>query len=213
MKEYFITLTPLAARQPRNPVAHQYSRPSKPKQQTPPEVTTTAYPELPKRATYSPPTSATDTRVQRLEATLRMLLNVMTAKGIPIGPEISACLDYNLPPPVQMSDDEVDSQDDYQGDLEVLPPDAPLPKPEPKGKRRKTEAPSVQTLCWSHAAPLPYQHLVWGRVKGDGNCFWRSLGQLTSNEWPILKNAILALAPTLANEWCSYFATTPAGCG
>ena len=51
--------------------------------------------------------------------------------------------------------------------------------------------------------PLSAHHV--GRVKGDGNCLWRSLGHLAHIEWQTLKTRVLAEAPTLSAEWCAYW--------
>ena len=100
----------------------------------------------------------------------------------------------------QPLEEDSDSGNEYMGDIhdpsKVLPKERPPPS-EPGAAKRHKPNPTSPTTVWAHATPTPYKHLVWGRVKGDGNCYWRSLGQLTNNEWPALKAAILSIVPPL----------------
>ena len=102
-------------------------------------------------------------------------------------------------------EDEDDGDDPYMGDWhDGMPPMKTLDLPtgehdgfndqhvEDPSKRARTSTSTGSTnpaakdqLGWSHASPRPLQHLIWGRVRGDGNCLWRSLSELTRIPWEV----------------------------
>ena len=49
----------------------------------------------------------------------------------------------------------------------------------------------------------------WGRVKGDGNCFWRAVGVLTHTPWKEVKQQALSVVPELRDTWINYFRSDP----
>ena len=49
---------------------------------------------------------------------------------------------------------------------------------------------------------------MWGRVRGDGNCLWRSAGQILDLPWQQVKEAAMAQAPTTKPLWQAFFPST-----
>ena len=121
-----------------------------------------------------------------------------------------------LPPSAAMDTDSDSDEDPYEGDWrDNMPSDFRHnpPKSEendsPKRQRTTAQPASKDLMAWSFADTIPFQHLVWGRVKGDGNCLWRSIAHLTNTQWTEVKRAALALSPTLQDAWCAYFKVQP----
>ena len=215
-KEFFITLTPMTARPPRNPMVQQFSKPAKPRP-APYNATSQDFPSLPqkKQTQHSRgPHPHSEQRIAHLEDVIHRLIATLIDKGHTVDPKILDSLSQSEPLSRQKpcsepdSDIDFDSGNEYMGDTHESQPAIPKEMTQPAKKQR--QHPPPPTMTWAHATPTPYQHLIWGRVKGDGNCYWRSLGQLTNSEWPTIKAAVLGLGPTLNSEWTSYF-KSPAG--
>ena len=146
--------------------------------------------------------------IQKLEELIRSLVGVLASQNIPMGPKVQAML-HGLPlsaPPTRESDDMsdgADSMDQYLGDYTGDNVHQPAPcefrddsfVEEPAKKPRTALGPSDGTV-WASVDTLPFKHLAWGRVKGDGNCFWRSVAQLLGRDWVTLKKEVLATSPS-----------------
>ena len=69
---------------------------------------------------------------------------------------------------------------------------------------------SAISLVWYSIDKAAFDDATWGRVKGDGNCFWRALGVLDERPWHVLKNDALKLCPRIRELWIPYFKADPA---
>ena len=101
-----------------------------------------------------------------------------------------------------------DNDNDGDGN-ETEGPDLDVGEGSSKRPRTAQSPAAGDVLTWSHAQQIPFQHLVWGRVKGDGNCLWRSIASLINANWETIKRQTLAQAHTLSDAWCDLFHTTP----
>ena len=225
-KDYFITLTPMASRLPRQTTVKEFARP--PRRRSPPMSYAEAvgsFPPLPKREV---PRTRSDTQetpqnpiahIQKLEELVRSLVGVLASQSIPLGRHAETLL-HGFPlktargPPSDSLSDGADSLDQYMGDE---PADDNVHYParleddsfvEEAPKRPRTRPGPSDGMEWAHAEHGPFQHIVWGRVAGDGNCFWRSIAQLLQKDWQQVKKEVLHGAPALAAVWAAYFSTT-----
>ena len=107
-------------------------------------------------------------------------------------------------------DDECDHGDDYNGDWHEHMPRPPHKDiddafVEEAPKRQKTAPAPKDCLSWAHLEMAPFRHIAWARVKGDGNCLWRSVSQLISVPWEEIKRATLQNPSALRGAWTGYF--------
>ena len=233
-RDYFVTLVPASLRQPRGPVVKQFTRGPR-RRQTDPETSYAGavkgdFPPLPTQKAAP----GTGDRMQNLERLVSALVGLLVEGGIQLPPPVQALLHEHAPPLQKRAqqaashahdndDDDDDDDDDedmesddidhYEGDVHenmqvIANPvkTAAASGNEPSKRARTAQTPaSKDTLIWAHASSLPFKCVTWGRVKGDGNCLWRSVAQLTNADWAATKKAALALAPTLSATWCQYF--------
>ena len=122
---------------------------------------------------------------------MRALVGILAASDVQIPPHVQAMLHGNVaphPPSEHSEDSEMDDpDDDYKGDWgdQVPPPsrsdfDDAFIEEAPKRARAQATPSTKDHLRWAHANAAPFRHIAWGRVKGDGNCLWRSLGRLSA---------------------------------
>ena len=211
-RDFYITLSPVSARPPRNPSAKQFVRPQRPRSQSPPG-NSEDFPALrgsrQPTSWNSPSPSDASSRTTHLEKLVASLVGLLASQGTQLPQSVQSLLhDANIQRPSRdtpMEDEELGpaslSEPENFDSEPLLASDSPLSE-EPAKRRRQDSGPA---LAWAHVPPLPFQHLMWGNVKGDGNCLWRSIAALVREDWVTMKRRVLAEAPTLAAEWCKYF--------
>ena len=223
-KDFFVTLIPATLKFARGTTVKQFTRPKKRTGEAPSyaDVLKNEYPDLPRKQRPPPEVD----RTQQLEKLVSALVGLLAGSGINLPPPIQALLHDHVPSPASkqadsdkdMDQDSTLSDDDpYLGDWHPGMPtqeaadfDDSFVEERNKRARTTSAAPAVHDiLSWAHAAPLPFRHVAWGRVKGDGNCLWRSVSSLTNTDWKATKTATLALAPTLRDTWTKYFKISP----
>ena len=219
-REFFVTLTPAALRPSTGPLVKQFSHgPRKKSDLSYADMVKGDFPPLNKQTNDRP---APD-RIQNLERLISALVGLLAEGGVKLSPSVQALLhEHTSPAAASVSkdqhdddhDDDMDSDgcddddDPYLGDMrEELALNMPKPMQQggPSDDRQKRArihaAPSKDTLSLSHASSLPFKFVAWGRVKGDGNCLWRSAAFLTKTDWASTKKSALALAPSLSVAW------------
>ena len=111
---------------------------------------------------------------------------------------------------------ELDPDEDMNGDEEADSfPDSlpalggkrgpPLSAPDPK--RHKEPPASDEALWWGHVEPQVFSHVMWGRVRGDGNCFWRAASQILDVPWQEVKKKTMETASEVSTLWKAFFLT------
>ena len=202
-RDYYVTVTPAAARNSPTQVVKELTRPAR--KQEPKTYAQAAAPSS--KAPEPAPKSRTQDqdRIAHLENLISLLIKTLQNSGA----ELPAAVKEAYSPPEAPSDDSESDSDQYMGDGEDWPPPKASAKLEQQSpKRPKVTSAPQDKFEWKHANPSPFSHVVWGRVKGDGNCYWRSLALVTGRPWNLLKQEILARAPALSDAWCQYFKCT-----
>ena len=201
-RDFFVTITPAMARNPPTQTVKEFSRP--PRRVTENRTYAQAAAKSPPPRSESPePRKQDRDRIMQLENMVALLVQTLKAAGHPVPSEAS-----QPPPESEETRDPSDSESDedqYMGDFEEWPK---VTSERPTGtppKKARTEAAKHDKLQWKHLDPSPFTHVVWGRVKGDGNCYWRSLALITGRPWNLLKQEILAVGPKLCAAWCEFF--------
>ena len=226
-KDFFVTLVPIAARVPRSTTVREFARPVRRRD---PDTTYSEaaqnFPPLPRASPPAPRIPAASSapndpiaHIQRLEELIRTLVGLMASQSIPLSKQAQSLL-HGLPMTNLQRDsddlsDGADSLDQHMGDYDVSDnKQHPAPNveddsfvEEPPKRPRTSQGPS-DAMQWAHLDSAPFQHLAWGRVAGDGNCYWRSIGQLIGRDWQGLKREILGGGPALAAAWTGYFGGT-----
>ena len=103
--------------------------------------------------------------------------------------------DEQAQPDTSMQRDE-EEEDDLESHPEIEEPQAKRPA------LRKDVSPVLQ---WWALECGPFAHVMWTRVKADGNCMWRAAAWAARQEWRDLKRNCLANLGHLKQPWLTLF--------
>ena len=227
-KDYYVTLVPAKARSFKGPIVKQLTKARRKDAPTYAQVVHADFPPLSGQGTGHASSPKPPDRIAQLERLVQSLIGLIAHSGIDSPSDIQADLHGSVPSHSHqhVDNDNDDNDSNWDDDMHDLFPngdehdhdgdqndddDPDMAPAEGSSKRQRTvNTPAAgDVLRWSHAQQIPFQHLVWGRVKRDGNCLWRSIASLINANWETIKQQTLAQAHTLSDAWCDLFHTTP----
>ena len=229
-RDYFITFAPLRAREQtqRTPVWERVPRKPQARADKSPDRTWASVAKGPiAPARIDPPVNSDlKRRMQTMEQLVTALVTLLQTPGAaPLPPPVLSMLDQLKPrepfmPPSEDSEppDEDSSQMDDQDEEEASETNFPTlgqkrgpPFSRGSHPKRKCEDPEMpEQLFWGHLEPQSFAHIMWGRVRGDGNCFWRAIGQVLDVPWPQVKEKAFAESERVKPLWLQHFKATEA---
>ena len=224
-KQHFVTFAPLRNKE-QAPRANIWQRvPQKSPQ--PRSWSDVVQNKAPKREETK--TDPATQRLQHLEQLVSALVALLQAPGAPPLPPAVQSLVTELgqpprtqPPPAAPSDDpehEEEEQDSFPPSDSELQDDedmtedrghkrqAPTRVSAPSAKKIKEPAQDDVSLFWGYVDPGVFQHVMWGRVRGDGNCFWRAACQSLDKPWQEVKTQSLQMQEQIKGPWKQCFHT------
>ena len=225
-RQYFVTFSPLKAKDSPNRVKVWQRAPKKSegqKQRTWAEV---VQPKQPAQPSHDP----LHQRMQKMEQLIQSLVALLQAPGSPELPtpvrslvqELSTCPAHvaDVPSPSEIdSQAGEDEQDNWSDDEDMQFEEEPS-QDSPAGKRKmqprirepdpkKAKEPSANLpVTWGTVPYAPFKHVMWGRVRGDGNCFWRAAGLMIGEPWSEVKTRAFAAQDAVQASWCELFHST-----